>query len=63
MQLMAIYYLFKQVTIHGSSPGVRAGHATVNIGTKASHDTNLFLVRNFFESDHIDKFQKVPIFR
>lgn len=27
---------FNQLAVQGSSPGVRAGHAVVNIGTKAS---------------------------
>ena len=29
--------------MQGSSPGVRAGHASVNIGTKASHGTKIDL--------------------
>ena len=29
--------------MQGSSPGVRAGHASVNIGTKASHGSKINL--------------------
>lgn len=32
--------VFPQLAVQGSSPGVRAGHAVVNIGTKASNLSN-----------------------
>ena len=31
------FHFSHQLAIQGSSPGVRAGHAAVNVGTKASH--------------------------
>lgn len=35
------FSFFKQLAIIGSSPGVRAGHAAINIGTKVSHKTKV----------------------
>lgn len=33
--------VFQQLAVQGSSPGVRAGHAAVTIGSKASSISNM----------------------
>lgn len=42
MELISqLIHFSHQLAVQGSSPGVRAGHAAVNIGTKASYVTNM----------------------